>query len=533
MRFPKQLWIKPDAGEVPFDRAEHLLRDLTGTVFAFEKGSSILLTRSGELAMEEQEAFFPVVAYDMGSQEYDLGSREFMREHRLKYPYITGGMAHGIASAEIVTAMAKAGFMGFYGTGGLTLPEVEKAVVTIQQSLDQGEPYGVNIISVNPQHDQQIIDLLLSYGVRKIEVAGAITLSPAIVEYRLKGAHRDGGNRIVVPNTVFAKVSREEVAVLFMSPPPQSILDRLLNAGRITEEEALLAQEIPVAQEIIAEADSGGHTDNRPAILLFQNMANFRDQLEDKYRYNYFKIRIGAAGGICTPQTVLAAFVLGADFVVTGSINQSCLEADTSPVVKKLLSQMLMSDVSNAPSADMFEMGSKVQVMTRSLMFHLKANKLYELYQSYKSLDEIPEKLRQQLEERTFRDKLDNIWSSTKEYYMRMSPEVIDKAEKNPRYKMALVFKWYLGLSSRWAQQGEMDRNVDFQIMCGPGMGAFNRWVKGSYLEAPENRRVVDVALNLMEGARYLKRIQSFKDQGVNLPPDISRAIPTKRSVSA
>src|SRR5438552_1506171 len=59
---------------------------------------------------------------------------------------------------------------------------------------------------------------------------------------------------------------------------------------------------------------------------------------------------------------------------------------------------------------------------------------------------------------------------------------------------MALTFRWYLGLSSRWANAGEPTRQVDYQVWCGPAMGAFNEWAKGSFLERPEKRRVVTVA---------------------------------------
>ena len=57
---------------------------------------------------------------------------------------------------------------------------------------------------------------------------------------------------------------------------------------------------------------------------------------------------------------------------------------------------------------------------------------------------------------------------------------------------MALVFRWYLGLSSRWANAGEPSRQLDYQVWCGPAMGAFNEWAKGSFLEQPQNRTVVD-----------------------------------------
>ena len=85
---------------------------------------------------------------------------------------------------------------------------------------------------------------------------------------------------------------------------------------------------------------------------------------------------------------------------------------------------------------------------------------------------------------------------------------------------MALVFRWYLGLSSRWANAGEPTRQLDYQVWCGPAMGAFNEWAKGSALEKPEGRTVVGVALNLLYGACVVLRRQALRQQGVDLPDD-------------
>jgi hypothetical protein len=82
---------------------------------------------------------------------------------------------------------------------------------------------------------------------------------------------------------------------------------------------------------------------------------------------------------------------------------------------------------------------------------------------------------------------------------------------------MALVFRWYLGLSSRWANAGVPDRKLDYQVWCGPSMGAFNEWAKGSFLEHAKNRTVVTVGLNLLYGAAVTLRRAQLRSQGVNL----------------
>jgi hypothetical protein len=48
-------------------------------------------------------------------------------------------------------------------------------------------------------------------------------------------------------------------------------------------------------------------------------------------------------------------------------------------------------------------------------------------------------------------------------------------------------------------------------------MGAFNEWAKGSFLEQPESRTVVTVALNLLYGAAITLRQAQLRVQGVNL----------------
>ena len=86
---------------------------------------------------------------------------------------------------------------------------------------------------------------------------------------------------------------------------------------------------------------------------------------------------------------------------------------------------------------------------------------------------------------------------------------------------MALFFRWYLGLSSNWANAGNPERTSDYQIWCGPAMGAFNDWVKGTHLEKYEHRNAPEVAENIMQGAAYLYRINTLKIQGAKLPDSV------------
>ncbi|GAB6852570.1 hypothetical protein JCM10599A_63740 [Paraburkholderia kururiensis] len=302
-----------------------------------------------------------------------------------------------------------------------------------------------------------------------------------------------------------------------MSPAPESILQQLVCEGLLTADEAELAAYVPLAEDITAEGDSGGHTDNRPLTVLLPTIIRLRDALCERYRYSA-SIRIGAAGGLGCPASVAAAFALGAAYVVTGSINQSAIESGTSQVVRELLASATMADVAMAPAPDMFELGVKVQVLRRATLFGARATKLHAIYVSHPSLEAISSAVRAQLERDIFQAPLEEIWARVRKYWMERDPRELDRAEVQPKHRMALVFRWYLGLSSLWAQNGELDRAVDYQVWCGPAVGAFNDWVRGSFLEDVRQRTVVQIALNLLEGAAVLTRAHQLRLSGVPVP---------------
>ncbi len=295
-------------------------------------------------------------------------------------------------------------------------------------------------------------------------------------------------------------------------------MKQLVEKGVLTEEQARLAARVPLAEDLTAEADSGGHTDNRPAITLIPTMIALRDEIAARQGYAR-PPRIGAAGGIATPASAAAAFAMGASYVLTGSINQACVEAGTSKAVKDMLAASGQADVMMAPAADMFEMGVKVQVLKFGTMFAVRAKKLYDIYLAHESLDAIPAPVREQLERDYLRQSVGDAWASTKAYFEKRDPAQVARATDDPKHKMALVFRAYLGLASRWAIQGEPTRKGDYQVWCGPAMGAFNEWVRGSFLEKAENRRVVPVALNILAGAAVLARAAMLRAQGVPAAP--------------
>lgn len=480
------------------------------------------LTQS--LKLDPNQAYLPAVT------PQTLGDQGFLRRHRLRYPYVAGAMANGISSTDLVATMAENGMIGFFGAGGLSLERIEAAILELKSRLGT-KPFGFNLIHSlgDPEHEMATVALYLKHGITKIEAAAFLRMTEALVYYRVKGTHRAEDQSIVVPNQVIGKVSRVEIARQFFSPPPEKILQQLLDAGKITAEEAELASHIPMAQDLTAEADSGGHTDNRPALALLPTMIALKNEFMEKYQYPQ-DLCVGLGGGISTPESAAAAFGMGAAYILTGSVNQACVEAGICEDVRKLLCQAEQADVAMAPSADMFEIGARVQVLKRGTLFAVRAEKLYTLYKAHEAFEQIEPRLRQEIQEKYLKTDFQSAWASTRSFFLsRGNTREVERAESDPRHKMALVFRSYLGQSSRWAIQGDPERKMDYQVWCGPAMGAFNQWVKGSFLADYQNRRADVVALNLILGACIAFRGAMLRAQGLTLPGEATAFFPMEK----
>ncbi len=519
-------WWTGSSDSLAFDieSIDEALKQVSKPVFVVLNEGKLGVATSGDLSFDlasRPKGSSPLMGMLAPQGLHDLGDSSFCRDYGIEFPYVGGSMAHGISSPDIAIALGNSGMLGFIGSAGDSPEKVESAILRMK-GLENPVPFGMNLIhSPNEKGlEDKIVDLYLHHEMRLVEASAFLAMSLPLVRYRLDGIHEDENGNIITPNKVIAKASRVEVATKFFSPPPEKMLKKLLEAGTITEQQARLATQIPVAQDLTSEADSGGHTDNRPAVSLHPTMIALRNRLQKEFNYP-FPLRVGFGGGTGTPASAAAAFSMGAAYLVTGSVNQACVESGTSDIARQMLSQAGQADIAMAPAGDMFEMGVTVQVLKRGTMFAMRAQKLYEIFRRYDGIDSIPAPEKMNLEKTVFRDTLENIWEGTRNFFLERDPSQVERAEKEPKHKMALVFRWYLGLSARWAVGGVEDRKVDFQIWCGAAMGAFNEWAKGSHFDNVENRKVVDVAMNLLFGSAVVQRQTQLRAQGIVLPTTI------------
>jgi len=510
------------------------INQVTRPLFLINLNGKMGVSLEGTLTIGDKKPsgsdLLPLIGYAPAMHPKDLGDPQFKKTHNLSYAYVAGAMAHGITSVEMVEETGRIGMIGFFGAAGLLPDEIEAAIDRLQNRMGS-RSFGINLIHspTDPELEAATVDLYIRRGIKLISASAYLNLTLPLVYYRVNGIHRDNKGNIICPGKIVAKVSRVEVARKFLSPPPEKFLNRLVDKNLISSEQAALAAAIPMADDLTAEADSGGHTDNRPALTLLPTMMALRDEITEKYDY-VNPVRIGLAGGIATPESTAAAFAMGAAFVLTGSINQACVEAGTSDTVRQMLAEAEQADVTMAPSADMFELGVKVQVLKRGTMFALRAAKLYELYSRYDSFAQIPTDQREILQRDIFRSSFQEEWEQTKKFFAQRDPRQIEIAENKPKHMLALVFRSYLGRSSTWANSGDLSRKIDYQIWCGPSMGAFNQWSKDTFLEKCENRKTVTVAMNLMFGAAVHTRVGWLRHQGITLPRSAGKFHPLELS---
>lgn len=430
-----------------------------------------------------------------------LGSEAFRRAHNTRYAYFAGSMYKAIASPQMVIALGRAGMLGFLGVGGVPLADTRAAIASIRAALPADAPWGVNLLADpdRPEAEMAAVEAYLAEGVHTLEASAFVALSPSIVRFRYAGARRRPDGGVELARRVVAKVSRTEVAGAFLRPTPDEVVDALVERGLLSEEEAWCARRVPVASDLCAEADSGGHTDGGSPFATLPAMLALRARTPGAQG-----VRVGAAGGIGTPEAVFAALMLGADFVCTGSINQCTVEAGTSDAVKDILQGVGLNDFAYAPAGDMFELGAQVQVVRKGLFFPARARRLYDLYRHYDALEAIPEDVRRQIAERFFGRPLDTVWQQTREWLAAHDAEALARAEASPKYRMALVFRRYFHETSEAALAGRVEHKVNFQIHSGPALGAFNAWVQGTLLESWRARHVADIGQRLLDAAADL-----------------------------
>ena len=124
---------------------------------------------------------------------------------------------------------------GVFGAAGLSIPRITQAITRLKDKL-KDLPFAVNLIHNNsePCWEWDLVQLLLDQQVKIVEASAFMDLSLPLIYYRVKGIHLDDTGHVQVPNKVFVKVSRLELAEKFFSPTSIDALRKLYEDGYIS-----------------------------------------------------------------------------------------------------------------------------------------------------------------------------------------------------------------------------------------------------------------------------------------------------------
>ena len=460
-----------------------------------------------------------------------LGSADFREAHDLRASYGCSPLSHGITGSKLVTTLARDRLLGFFGSPGLDVGSIRDGIGAMVTETDPAR-IGVAMPALLDDFrlDEAVIDLVLAAGVRRVLTRASSPPTPALVRFRVAGMRRGPDGRILRRNHLFVQAGSPEAALPWMRPPAPELLAALVERREITAEQAALASELPLAEDLVAEGHAGGRTERWPLLALLPVLLRARDRLlvSEGYQARGAALRVGATGELGDPASIHAAFALGADFVLTGSINQASVEAATSLASKELLAEAGVADCATAPASERFEVGGRVQVLSRGTRFAQQAERLYDVYRRYRSIAEIPEGERRHLERTIFNRNLEEVWAEVEADLIAHRPAELVLSREDPRHRMALLFRGWLDACQRAARQGTAGRQRDYQIWCGPAMGLFNDWVRGTWLQPLVARGVVPMADALLLGAACLQRVAVARTAGVVLPPGVEAPLPVQ-----
>ena len=255
---------------------------------------------------------------------------------------------------DVVAAVSRAGGMGVLGAVAHSPEQLEIDLAWIENEVGV-RPFGIDLIVpakyagsdqgdytlddirrlIPSEHVAYVEDILRRYGV------------PPLADADAGARHRYDDSGIAAPFSAsqadplleIALAHRPSLVVNALGPPPQHMIDRAKEEGRLV---GALAGKVQHAQRhvnagvdvIIAQgAEAGGHTGEVGTMVLIPEIVDA-----------VAPVPVLGAGGIGRGRQMAAAMALGAQGVWCGSVWLTTEEAETHPVVKQKFLAATSSD---------------------------------------------------------------------------------------------------------------------------------------------------------------------------------------------
>lgn len=429
-----------------------------------------------------------------------LGSLSFKEEYQTDIAYAAGGIRDGISSVSMIKKLADSNILGFLGTKGLDIHKI-KGLLESAFNMVEHEKIGVHVACdvLKPENNNQQLKLMIDKDIRRLQISGYQKPDEWIYEYRIRNIQYSEKHKVESPYKLLVCVNNLKAAEEFLKPIKKDYIKKLIELKKLTQIEAEMADSLPVCDDICIENTGMG----AGGFGWISSIKKLNERIGQSSSLRK-EVRVGICGGIGNPQMLALAFFAGADFIMTDTINQCTVEAETSAHVKDLLQSAKENDFTFAPADDLFEFGERISVLKRGTLYPARAQKVYDIYSKYASVEEISKADTKLLTEKYFGIKLS-------EMYQRIMKTVSEEERKliseQPKYKLGLIMKGYLQECFHQAQAGEKESEINYGIAVERDMADINRWLQGTDIEHWDRRSIDVIAKRIMEeGEDYLKK---------------------------
>lgn len=446
----------------------------------------------------------------------DLGNPEFRKRFAVDWAMTAAPMERGLTRVEFSAALARSGFLAVHAIDFHDEAQIREELDALRAGA-QGRSFAVGM-RYHPHHegeDERRFDLLREMDVDTAYVAGYVRATRAMLAYRYASLKEKVEGEGLRPRKLVVRVSHVELARHFAQPAPSDLLDELRTRELLSEEERALAEGLPMADAIVVEGDLLRSGTRRDLGTLLPAVATV---LRDG---DASSVLLGAAGDLASPEALEGAFAMGADFVVVGDPFQLTLEAGGAPDRKALLARLQTADVTTVPSYEYLEADWRVHVARFGSPFAARATRLERILRDHDEGRPLDEKDRSFLERQLFGGPLDDCFERARPFFEERWPELLRRADDDGKLRLPLLARKYLWDSQSWGNEGNPEHKLDWQLRCGPGMGAFNLWRADSPLAELEKLDAATLARSLMNGAAVVARLASVGAAGLGVPQNL------------
>lgn len=222
-------------GYVVINMANKIMKETTPLIVEEEKSP----VHEPDNNITESQGNYNTIG-ELKEYEGKLGNREFMKKYKLSLPYIVGPMHKGISGCDFVKSLSDNNILSFVGTRGLSVDAVENILLKLRKRKNFGVSIDVDFF--DKEHEKNLFDLLIKENISIIHASGYFNLTENLVVYKLHGAKKLDNGETYIPNKIFLKTTRPEMAELFMSPVPDDMLGKMCDDGKISEEQVDIAK---------------------------------------------------------------------------------------------------------------------------------------------------------------------------------------------------------------------------------------------------------------------------------------------------